>query len=102
MIEQNIKDLIYKQDPHAGMNQLFFTNKDLFNLSYEAMFKKQWVCLTHLSYFDENEVFTYQINDSFIEQKSQSEGYLEKAGLKLIAKFEIGATNMHNQLWSRK
>ena len=43
-----------------------------------------------------------EINDSFIEQKSQSEGYLEKAGLKLIAKFEIGATNMHNQLWSRK
>ena len=69
MIEQNIKDLIYKQDPHAGMDQLFFTNKDLFNLSYEAMFKKQWVCLTHLSYFDENEVFTYQINDSFIEIK---------------------------------
>ena len=28
MIEQNIKNLIYKQDPHAGMDQLFFTNKD--------------------------------------------------------------------------
>ena len=25
MIEQNIKDLIHKQDPHAGMDQLFFT-----------------------------------------------------------------------------
>jgi len=69
MIEQNIKDLIQKQDPHAGMDQLFFTNKDLFNLSYEAMFKKQWVFLTHMSYFDENEVFTYQINDGFIEIK---------------------------------
>ena len=40
MIAQNIKDLIHKQDPHAGMDQLFFTNRELFNLSYEAMFKK--------------------------------------------------------------
>ena len=49
MIDQNIKDIIQNQDPNTGMDQLFFTNKALFDLSYEAVFKKQWVFLTHLS-----------------------------------------------------
>ena len=69
MIDQNIKDIIQNQDPHTGMDQLFFTNKALFDLSYDAVFKKQWVFLTHLSYFNENKTFIYQINGGFIEIK---------------------------------
>ncbi|MFL2899611.1 MAG: SRPBCC family protein [Candidatus Pelagibacterales bacterium] len=76
MIKPNIRNLIEKQDPNAGMDQQFFTNKDLFNLSYEAMFKKQWVFLTHLSYFDESHVFSYQCNDSYIEIKKLHNGSL--------------------------
>ena len=62
MIDQNIKDLIKNQDPNVGMDQLFFTNKDIFDLSYEAIFKKQWVFLTHLSYFNDNKTFNYKVN----------------------------------------
>ena len=36
MIDQNIRDIIKNQDPNKGMDQLFFTNKALFDLSYEA------------------------------------------------------------------
>ena len=43
MIEQNIKDIIQRQDPRVGMDQLFFTDKAVFDLSYDAIFKKQWV-----------------------------------------------------------
>ena len=49
MIEQNIKDIIQSQDPRVGMDQLFFTDKAVFDLSYDAVFKKQWVFLTHMS-----------------------------------------------------
>ena len=66
MIDQNIKDIIQNQDPNKGMDQVFFTNKALFDLSYDAVFKKQWVFLTHLSYFSENETFIYKINGGFI------------------------------------
>ena len=49
------------------MDQLFFTNKDIFDLSYEAIFKKQWVFLTHLSYFNDNKTFNYKVNKGSIE-----------------------------------
>lgn len=48
MIEQNIRDIIQNQDPSMGMDQLFFTNKAVFDLSYDAVFKKQWVFLTQI------------------------------------------------------
>ena len=67
MIDQNIKDLIKNQDPNVGMDQLFFTNKDIFDLSYEAIFKKQWVFLTHLSYFNDNKTFNYKVNKGSVE-----------------------------------
>ena len=69
MIEQNIKDIIQRQDPRVGMDQLFFTDKAVFDLSYDAIFKKQWVFLTHMSYFNDNAIFTYQINGGYIEIK---------------------------------
>ena len=61
MIEQNIKDIIQRQDPRVGMDQLFFTDKAVFDLSYDAIFKKQWVFLTHMSYFNDTattEIYT--------------------------------------------
>ena len=58
MISEKIKSLIQSQDPHAGMDQLFFTNSEIFHASYDAIFKKQWVFLTHLSYFNQNDIFT--------------------------------------------
>ena len=76
MIDQNIKDIIQNQDPNTGMDQLFFTNKALFDLSYEAVFKKQWVFLTHLSYFNENNTFIYQINGGFVEIKKSKDNNL--------------------------
>jgi len=76
MIKQNIKDIIHNQDPRVGMDQLFFTNKAVFDLSYEALFKKQWVFLTHLSYFNENKTFNYQINGGFIEIKKNKDNSL--------------------------
>ena len=51
------------------MDQLFFTDKAVFDLSYDAIFKKQWVFLTHMSYFNDNAIFTYQINGGYIEIK---------------------------------
>ena len=83
MIDQNIKDIIQNQDPNTGMDQLFFTNKALFDLSYEAVFKKQWVFLTHLSYFNENNTFIYQINGGFVEIKKSKDDNLI-IGLKII------------------
>ena len=65
MIEKNIKEVIQSQDPSVGMDQLFFTDKTVFDLSYDAIFKKQWVFLTHFSYFNDNKIFTYQINNGF-------------------------------------
>ena len=76
MIEQNIRDIIQNQDPSMGMDQLFFTNKAVFDLSYDAVFKKQWVFLTHMSYFNDNAIFTYQINDGFIEIKKLEDNSL--------------------------
>ena len=76
MIDQNIRDIIKNQDPNKGMDQLFFTNKALFDLSYEAVFKKQWVFLTHLSYFNENNTFIYQINGGFVEIKKSKDNNL--------------------------
>ena len=76
MIDQNIRDIIKNQDPNTGMDQLFFTNKALFDLSYEAVFKKQWVFLTHLSYFNENNTFIYQINGGFVEIKKSKDNNL--------------------------
>ena len=71
MISEKIKSLIQSQDPHTGMDQLFFTNSEIFHASYDAIFKKQWVFLTHLSYFNENDIFTYNLNKGFIEIKKQ-------------------------------
>jgi len=31
MISEKIKSLIQSQDPHAGMDQLFFTNSEIFH-----------------------------------------------------------------------
>ena len=76
MIEQNIKDIIQSQDPHVGMDQLFFTDKAVFDLSYDAVFKKQWVFLTHMSYFNDNAIFTYQINGGYIEIKKLKDNSL--------------------------
>ena len=53
MISEKIKSLIQSQDPHTGMDQLFFTNSEIFHASYDAIFKKQWVFLTHLSFDSE-------------------------------------------------
>ncbi len=76
MIEQNIKDIIQSQDPRVGMDQLFFTDKAVFDLSYDAVFKKQWVFLTHMSYFNDNAIFTYQINGGYIEIKKLEDNSL--------------------------
>ena len=45
MISEKIKSLIQSQDPHAGMDQLFFTNSEVFHASYDAIIKKQWYLL---------------------------------------------------------
>ena len=76
MIEKNIKEVIQSQDPSVGMDQLFFTDKTVFDLSYDAIFKKQWVFLTHFSYFNDNKIFTYQINNGFIEIKKLEDNSL--------------------------
>ena len=76
MISEKIKSLIQSQDPHTGMDQLFFTNSEIFHASYDAIFKKQWVFLTHLSYFNENDIFTYNLNKGFIEIKKTDDNQL--------------------------
>ena len=76
MISEKIKNLIQSQDPHEGMDQLFFTNSEIFHTSYDAIFKKQWVFLTHHSYFDQNDVFTYNLNRGFIEIKKTDDNQL--------------------------
>jgi phenylpropionate dioxygenase-like ring-hydroxylating dioxygenase large terminal subunit len=76
MISEKIKSLIQSQDPHEGMDQLFFTNSEIFHASYEAIFKKQWVFLTHHSYFDQDDVFTYNLNRGFIEIKKTDDNQL--------------------------
>ena len=47
MVSEKIRSLIQSQDPHEGMDQLFFTNSEVFHASYDAIFKKQWIFLTH-------------------------------------------------------
>ena len=79
MISEKIKSLIQSQDPHAGMDQLFFTNSEVFHASYDAIFKKQWIFLTHHSYFDQNDVFTYNLNRGFIEIKKTDDNQLSIA-----------------------
>lgn len=76
MISEKIKSLIQSQDPHAGMDQLFFTNSEIFHASYDAIFKKQWVFLTHLSYFNQTDIFTYNLNKGFIEIKKTDDNQL--------------------------
>ena len=76
MISEKIRSLIQSQDPHEGMDQLFFTNSEVFHASYDAIFKKQWIFLTHHSYFDQNDVFTYNLNRGFIEIKKIDDNQL--------------------------
>ena len=92
MIEQNIRDIIQNQDPSMGMDQLFFTNKAVFDLSYDAVFKKQWVFLTHMSYFNDNAIFTYQINGGYIEIKK-----LEDNGLTISS--SIAGCHSHLKIY---
>ena len=76
MITEKIKSLIQSQDPYQGMDQLFFTNSEIFHASYDAIFKKQWVFLTHYSYFNQNDVFTYNLNKGFLEIKKINDNQL--------------------------
>ena len=51
---QSIQELISSQNKDSGLHQSFFVNKEVFDLGYEALFHKQWIFVTHISYFKEN------------------------------------------------
>ena len=55
--KQSIQELISSQNKDGGLHQSFFVNKEVFDLSYEALFNKQWIFVTHISYFKENNEF---------------------------------------------
>ena len=75
--KQSIQELVSKQNKDAGMHQSFFVNKELFDLSCEALFHKQWIFVTHISYFKENREFIYNLNQGHIEINKLENGNLD-------------------------
>ena len=74
---QSIQELISSQNKDAGLHQSFFVNKEVFDLSYEALFHKQWIFVTHLSHFTENTEFIYNLNQGHIEINRLENGNLD-------------------------
>tara|TARA_B100001057_G_scaffold439501_1_gene472739 strand:- start:2075 stop:3169 length:1095 start_codon:yes stop_codon:yes gene_type:complete len=68
-ISNYLKNIVDTQKVDQGFHQLFFTDENLFKLSFEAIFKKQWVFVTHLSHFDKNEDFIYNLTDGYVSIK---------------------------------
>lgn len=77
MNQPSIKKLIQSQRLDYNLDQAFFCDDELFNLSYESIFMKQWVYVTHVSTFnDETVSFNFQVpNDVIIIKKISNEKY---------------------------
>ena len=76
--KQSIQALISSQSKDAGLHQSFFVNKEVFDLSCEALFHKQWIFVTHISYFKENSKLIYNLNEGYIEICKLENGNLTK------------------------
>ena len=75
--KQSIQELVSSQNKDSGLHQSFFVNKEVFDLSYEALFHKQWIFVTHLSYFTVNSEFIYNLNQGYIEINKLENGNLD-------------------------
>lgn len=75
--KQSIQELVKSQDPNVGMAQAFFTNDKIFDISYEAIFKKQWIFITHLSFFKDKDIFIYNLKEGYLEIKKLENGNLD-------------------------
>ena len=68
MNKQSIQELIQSQENDHNLDQAFFCNQELFDLSYQSVFMKQWVFVTHASIFSSNSnTFNFHIQNNVIK-----------------------------------
>ena len=90
-INSQLKNIITSQKVDEGFHQLFFTDENLFKLSFEAIFKKQWVFITHYSHFYDNDEFIYNLTDGYV--------IVKKIGDKLEAFHSNNTTTCHTKIF---